>query len=159
MKKGNKSEAAKLRQNEKGTIGKSKEELTAELVIANEEKAERAAELVIANAEKTKRAAELVIANVEKAKRAAEFVIENKELVLAKEKAKLVADLIIVNKELNHQITVRKLAEEELKTKLDELQRIHNLTVGRETAMIELKKEVNELLRQSGQKEKYVIVE
>jgi PAS domain S-box-containing protein len=55
-------------------------------------------------------------------------------------------------------ITERILAVEELKNKLDELQRFHNLTVGRELTMIELKKEVNELLRQSGEKEKYVIV-
>jgi PAS domain S-box-containing protein len=136
MKKVDKSKTATLLQNEEVNLENSKEELTAELIIANEEKAKRAAELVIANkelvyqnAEKAKRAAEfvianvekaklaaeLVIANVEKAKRAAEFVIANKELVLAKEKAKLVADLIIVNKELTHQIEKRKQTELALK--------------------------------------------
>jgi len=55
-------------------------------------------------------------------------------------------------------ITDRKQAEEELKKKIDELQRFHDLTVGRELAMIELKKEVNGLLLKSGQQEKYRIV-
>ncbi len=55
-------------------------------------------------------------------------------------------------------ITERKRVEEELKEKMNELQRFHDLTVGRELNMIELKKEVNELLRKSGRKEKYRIV-
>lgn len=56
-------------------------------------------------------------------------------------------------------ITDRKQAEEALRQKMNELQRFHNLTVGRELAMIELKKEVNQLLIKSGLKEKYRIVE
>ena len=56
-------------------------------------------------------------------------------------------------------ITVRKQAELELQTKMDELQRFHDLTVGRELTMIELKKEVNELLIKSGYSAKYKIVE
>ena len=55
-------------------------------------------------------------------------------------------------------ITERKKSEEELHQKIDELLRFHNLTVGRELAMIELKKEVNEMLKNLGQEEKYVIV-
>lgn len=50
-------------------------------------------------------------------------------------------------------------AEESLKEKVEELQRFHDLTVGRELTMIELKKEVNELLKQAGKQEKYRIVE
>jgi len=42
---------------------------------------------------------------------------------------------------------------------MDEMQRFHNLTVDREFAMIELKKEVNELLKKDGLDEKYIIVE
>ena len=53
----------------------------------------------------------------------------------------------------------RRKAEEELKERMDELVRFHDLTVGRELRMIELKKEVNDLLRKSGQDEKYTIVE
>jgi DNA-binding NtrC family response regulator len=49
--------------------------------------------------------------------------------------------------------------EEALKEKMIELQRFHDLTVGRELAMIELKKEVNELLKKLGQDEKYKIVD
>jgi len=55
-------------------------------------------------------------------------------------------------------ITERKKAEIELKRKIDDLERFHNLTIGREITMIELKKEVNELLKKSGQEEKYRIV-
>jgi len=53
---------------------------------------------------------------------------------------------------------IRKKAEEALTAKMKELERFHKLTVGRELAMVELKKEVNELLKKSGQEEKYVIV-
>jgi len=53
----------------------------------------------------------------------------------------------------------RRKAEEELKERMAELLRFHDLTVGRELRMIELKKEVNDLLRKSGQEEKYTIVD
>jgi len=55
-------------------------------------------------------------------------------------------------------ITERKQAEEELQNKINELQRFHSVTIGRELTMIELKKEVNALLRESGEEEKYKIV-
>lgn len=47
-------------------------------------------------------------------------------------------------------ITERKKAEEELRNKMEELERFHKLTVGREMRMIELKKEVNELSEKLG---------
>jgi hypothetical protein len=56
-------------------------------------------------------------------------------------------------------ITQRKQAEADLQKKMDELLQFQRLTVGREHKMIELKKEVNELLRNSGKVEKYRIVE
>lgn len=56
-------------------------------------------------------------------------------------------------------ITERKRAEAERLQKMDELQRFHELTVGRELRMLELKKEVNALLRNAGRPEKYRIVE
>jgi len=56
-------------------------------------------------------------------------------------------------------ITDYKHAEEVLKKNLDEMRRFHRLTVGRELTMIEIKKEVNELLRKNGEAEKYRIVE
>jgi DNA-binding NtrC family response regulator len=52
----------------------------------------------------------------------------------------------------------RKRAEEDLKEKYAELERFHKVTVGRELRMIELKQEVNELLKAAGQSEKYKIV-
>ncbi|GEM_PF-1700229 len=55
-------------------------------------------------------------------------------------------------------ITGRKLAEISLIRKIEELKRFHRLTVGREMAMIGLKKEVNELLQNAGREPKYRIV-
>jgi PAS domain-containing protein len=52
-------------------------------------------------------------------------------------------------------ITERKQAEEALQLKMDELERFQHLAVGRELRMIEMKKEINALLVQSGQPEKY----
>jgi len=56
-------------------------------------------------------------------------------------------------------ITERKLSEEALTQKMDELMRFQHLTVGREHTMIELKKEINRLLVRNGEMEKYKIVE
>ncbi|NVO09166.1 MAG: response regulator [Bacteroidales bacterium] len=53
---------------------------------------------------------------------------------------------------------IRRKAEEALQKKMDELQRFYDLTIGRELKMIELKKEINELLKQMGKEEKYKIV-
>ena len=52
----------------------------------------------------------------------------------------------------------RKRAEEALKEKMDELMRFQKVMVDRELTMIELKKEINELLVKSGQEEKFKIV-
>ncbi|MDR3652986.1 MAG: PAS domain S-box protein [Paludibacter sp.] len=58
-----------------------------------------------------------------------------------------------------HDITDRKLAEQALEEKMNELMRFQRLTVDRELIMIELKKEINRILVNSGQPEKYKIVE
>jgi DNA-binding response OmpR family regulator len=55
-------------------------------------------------------------------------------------------------------ITQRKHAEEALKFKMEELERFNDLTVGRELKMIELKREINLLMKKMGEKEKYKIV-
>ncbi|MFA5825809.1 MAG: PAS domain S-box protein [Gallionellaceae bacterium] len=52
-------------------------------------------------------------------------------------------------------ITARKLAEQALQEKLDELERWHEATLGRETRVLELKREVNELLLNSDQPPRY----
>lgn len=59
----------------------------------------------------------------------------------------------------NADITERKHAEQALMAKMDELERFHRLTVDRELTMIELKKEVNDLLNKLGQGNKYSIHE
>jgi two-component system sensor kinase len=56
-------------------------------------------------------------------------------------------------------ITDQKKSEEALKQKIDELEQFNDLTVGREIKMIELKKEVNSLLKKLGERVKYKIVE
>jgi polar amino acid transport system substrate-binding protein len=50
-----------------------------------------------------------------------------------------------------------KEAERELKAKFDELARFRRLAIGREQKMIDLKKEINELLQTCGMSEKYKI--
>ncbi|MGP8323926.1 MAG: PAS domain S-box protein [Methanosarcinaceae archaeon] len=54
--------------------------------------------------------------------------------------------------------TERKAAEEELKKRADELGKFNKLAVGRELKMIELKKEINALLGESGKEPGYKIV-
>jgi PAS domain S-box-containing protein len=52
-------------------------------------------------------------------------------------------------------ITARKEAEAHLAEQLDELRRWHQATLGREGRVLQLKKEVNELLAQAGQPPRY----
>lgn len=56
-------------------------------------------------------------------------------------------------------ITDRKLAAQALKEKTLELERFNNLMIGRELKMIELKKEINELLVSMNKPEKYIVHE
>jgi PAS domain S-box-containing protein len=55
-------------------------------------------------------------------------------------------------------ITERKHMEEELRRNVEELEQFSKLAIGREIKMIQLKREINELLGQLGQGEKYEIV-
>jgi hypothetical protein len=52
-------------------------------------------------------------------------------------------------------ITERKRAEEEILKQMDELQRWYKVTLGREGRVLELKKEVNELLKLRGEALRY----
>lgn len=56
------------------------------------------------------------------------------------------------------EITDRKRAEEAQKTRMNELELFHKLTVGRELTMIDLKQEVNDLLKELGREPKYKVV-
>ena len=55
-------------------------------------------------------------------------------------------------------ITERRHMEDEMKRNVEELEQFSKLAIGREIKMIQLKEEINELLDQSGQGEKYEIV-
>jgi polar amino acid transport system substrate-binding protein len=55
-------------------------------------------------------------------------------------------------------IAERKQMEEELRQNVDELERFSKVAFGREKKMIQLKQEINELMSQMGQAEKYKIV-
>ena len=54
-------------------------------------------------------------------------------------------------------ITDRKIAEKEIKEKYEDLSRFRRMAIGREQKMIELKNEINELLKAAGNSEKYKI--
>ncbi len=54
-------------------------------------------------------------------------------------------------------ITERKQAEEKLKARNTEMEILDQATVGRELVLIELKNEINKMLRKQGKKEKYKI--
>ena len=56
-------------------------------------------------------------------------------------------------------ITERKQAEAQLTEQLNELRRWYNATLGRETRILDLKREVNELLAQAGQPPRYASAE
>jgi len=62
---------------------------------------------------------------------------------------------VIGTASIGEDITERKMAEEVLKQRAAELERFHRLSVGRELQMIELKKQINELALQAGQKPPY----
>ena len=53
----------------------------------------------------------------------------------------------------------RKMAEAKIKEQLNELNRWHKITMGREERILELKQEVNELLSKLGKHPKYDSVE
>ncbi|MDH5681442.1 MAG: PAS domain S-box protein, partial [Spirochaetota bacterium] len=65
---------------------------------------------------------------------------------------------IVATLGVNRDITNRKLIERELQEKVQELEDFNRVAVGRELRMIEIKKEINQLLKESGKKEKYEIV-
>ena len=52
-------------------------------------------------------------------------------------------------------ITERKKAEQAIQEQMDELRRWHEVTLGRETRILDLKREVNELLAKTGQPPRY----
>ena len=56
-------------------------------------------------------------------------------------------------------ITDRKNSEAELVERMNEITRFNNLMIGREEKMIELKTEINDLLKKLGKEKKYNVIE
>ena len=65
------------------------------------------------------------------------------------------AEISLANQKLNEELIARKENEKEIQQQLDELQRWHTVTMGREDRIIRLKQEVNSLLRQQGKPARY----
>ncbi|MCK5516453.1 MAG: ABC transporter substrate-binding protein [Desulfobulbaceae bacterium] len=65
---------------------------------------------------------------------------------------------IISFEAVKEDITERKRLRTEMRQNLDDLERFSSMAIDREEKMIELKEEINQLLEQAGQKEKYTIV-
>jgi two-component system, sensor histidine kinase and response regulator len=61
--------------------------------------------------------------------------------------------------EVWHDISARKQSDTQLKAQISELQRWHEATLGRELRILELKREVNELLQAQGQPPRYASAE
>lgn len=125
-----------------------------ELAFQNTEKEKRAAALIVANKE-------LTYQNEEKAKRAAELIIANKELVHQnEEKEKRAAELVIAIKELAFQNKEKENRALELINITDELRKSiedNSYFILREVKMVELKNEINALLKERGGEEKYYV--
>ena len=81
-------------------------------------------------------------------------------IILVFEKGKIInnAELIEMLSFQLGQYFERLNAEEALLKKINEMERFHKLTINRELNMIDLKKEVNELLNKMGQEDRYRIV-
>ena len=78
------------------------------------------------------------------------FAISSQRLV-----DKRTAELRAANEQLQKEFAERKRAEEELQKRLGELEIYYRATIGRESRIIELKHQVNELLERLGEKKKY----
>ncbi|MCX7010805.1 MAG: PAS domain S-box protein [Kiritimatiellaeota bacterium] len=72
---------------------------------------------------------------------------------LTDNKGRVLADLVMIS-----DITEHKLTEERLQKMLSDMQRHNRLMVGREMRVVELKKEVNELLKKMGQPAAYPVI-
>jgi len=83
------------------------------------------------------------------------YVVKSSSITVLDASIKMALKLFNANRRVEHELAERKQTEVELLNKIDELQRLHRLTVGRELKMIEMKREVNNLLKKSGFEEKY----
>lgn len=90
------------------------------------------------------------------------IVTKNGEVKIVDDKTSIVRDTkgnITHYQGILIDVTKEKQAEEELKSKYRELEKINKFAIGREVKMVELKKETNKLLKELGKEQKYNIKE
>jgi hypothetical protein len=78
-------------------------------------------------------------------------------LFVSRSRKRTSAKLSRMNARLQHDMELQKSREEELKDAIADLERFNAVTAGRESRIIELKAEVNELLRQQNKTTRYNI--
>jgi len=101
---------------------------------------------------------ELAFQLEEKDKLTSELIVANKELMMMNaEKTAQAAQLTLANEELIRQNEENEKRTLELLKKSDQLELYNSYFIGREIKMVELKKEINELLNKDGQEDKYLI--
>ena len=101
---------------------------------------------------------ELAMQHEENEKRMTSLLIVNKELATQNEEnEKLAEKLILDNKEYAAQNGEKVKRVEELIKLTDKLEHLNSFLLDREIKMIELKKEINDLLELGGFKKKYII--
>jgi CheY-like chemotaxis protein len=84
-----------------------------------------------------------------------EVILKEYNEVLIRKLEHKMLELEKVNKELEAEIEARKQAEEEIQSKLNELQRWYTAMLEREDRVLEMKREVNDLLKEAGRPIKY----
>ena len=101
---------------------------------------------------------EISVQHEENEKRMTSLLIVNKELATQNEvNEKLAEKLILDNKEYAAQNGEKVKRVEELIKLTDKLEHLNSFLLDREVKMIELKKEINDLLEKGGLKKKYII--
>jgi PAS domain S-box-containing protein len=105
--------------------------------------------------EKTFNLGEVVIVKIAKENETIAFFT----LFFSKEKALQNTDLLELFANEVSLFMERKKAEEALIKKMNEMEYFQSITIGRELKMIELKKEINQLLNALGKENKYIIVD
>jgi septal ring factor EnvC (AmiA/AmiB activator) len=100
-----------------------------------------------------------VVVKLGKAKLVADLAVAKKELELERKIETLASEITEVNKELSLQIIERNKTAGQLEEKVFEIKWVNQQISEREVRVIDLKKEINALLKKHGKSFKYLIHE